>query len=226
MKLVGVVTAVFLFSLQHCGGQSAKKLAGEDPFGFQGLPTPEYMLNWSPTELRGLESSAMSGEARSENELGNCYYQGLSVAQDFKEATRWYRKAAVQNYAPAQDNLGQMYEHGLGVLEDYLEAAKWYRRGAEEGYWLAQFHLGLMYEKGKGVRQAFVLAHLWLNLSAMNRPSNLSSANARKRLIDSLGGSDPRTMRDIVARKMSSEQIAEAQKLARNWKPASGPVQH
>jgi TPR repeat protein len=223
MKLM-VVFALLVFSIQQCRGQAANSSNGGDPFGFQGLPNPKGMLDYGLAALRGLNNSAGSGEARSQNELGNCYYQGLSVDQDFPDAVHWYRKAAIQDYAPAQDNLGEMYEHGRGVLEDFVEAAKWYRRAAEEGYWLAQFHLGIMYDKGRGVRQNFILAHLWLNLSAANRPPTLSRADAQERLMESLGGSDPRTSRERVAQKMSPEQIAKAQMLARNWKPFSGTL--
>jgi TPR repeat protein len=82
---------------------------------------------------------------------------------------------------------------------------KWYRLAAEQGYALAQNNLGFMYAKGQAVPQDHVLAHMLFDLAA----SRLE-AEERDMAIKN---------RDIVASKMTPEQIAEAQKLAREWKP-------
>jgi TPR repeat protein len=64
-----------------------------------------------------------------------------------------------------------------------------------------------MYSHGQGVPQDYVLAHMWLNLaSASSQISNeLQEEGAR--------------VRDGIARKMTPQQIAEAQRMAREWKP-------
>ena len=50
--------------------------------------------------------------------LGTMYHLGERVAQDYKEAVWWYRKAAEQGYADGQFGLGAMYANGHGVLQD------------------------------------------------------------------------------------------------------------
>ena len=55
--------------------------------------------------------------------------------------------------------------------------------------------------KGRGVPQDYVQAHMWWNLAAVK------------------GNTDAIKNRDVVAAKMTPTQIAEAQKLAREWKP-------
>ncbi len=75
-----------------------------------------------------------------------------------------------------------------------------------QGYAFAQFALGSMYEKGQGVPQDYVQAHTWYNLAASRSPPGTDRDNAVKN-------------RDIVAAKMTPAQIAEAQRLAREWKP-------
>ena len=92
-----------------------------------------------------------------------------------------------------------MYDNGQGVVQDYAEAVKWYRLAAEQGYAQAQNNLGLMYRKGQGVVQDFVYAHMWMNIAA-------ASGNSRAAL-----------NRDSNATQMTPAQIAEAQKLAREW---------
>jgi len=84
------------------------------------------------------------------------YEKGWGVKQDYKEATKWYRKAAVENgLAQAQYNLAYMYNNGRGVKQDYKEAVKWFRKAAEQRYAAAQYDLGLMYYYGKGVKQSY-----------------------------------------------------------------------
>ena len=63
----------------------------------------------------------------------------------------------------------------------------------------AQCNLGVMYYNGEGVPQDYVQAHMWFNLAA------------------SKGDENGRKNRDIVAKKMTPTQIAEAQRLAREW---------
>ena len=129
------------------------------------------------------------------------YANGEGILQDDKEAVKWFRKAAEQGDASAQYNLGVMYNNGRGIPQDYEEAIKWYRKAAEQGYASAQFNLGVTYGNGEGVVQDYVTAHMWYNL-----------AGAR-------GSEKAREYRDSIAKNMTPVQIAEAQRLAREWKP-------
>jgi TPR repeat protein len=105
--------------------------------------------------------------------------------------------AATQGNLRAQYNLGAMYDNGQGVAKDHAKAMHWYMLAAAQGHLTAQYNLGIMYNNGQGVVQNYVRAHMWINLAAVN------------------GNSDAVKNRDIVAAKMSTQQIAEAQKMAR-----------
>jgi uncharacterized protein len=91
------------------------------------------------------------------------------------------------------------------VPQDYAEAVRWYRKAAEQGLANAQFNLGLMYAKGQGVPQDYAEAPMWLNLAASRTSGDVQQKSAETR--------------DLVARMMTAQQIAEAQRLAREWKP-------
>jgi hypothetical protein len=123
------------------------------------------------------------------------------VPQDYQEAVKWYRLAAAQGYAPAQSSLGLAYEKGQGVPQDYQEAVKWYRLAAAQGNQFAQAKLGVMYTNGTGVGQDFVRAHMWFTLAGAALSGD-SGATATKN-------------RDRIAAKMTAEQIATAQEMAR-----------
>ena len=69
-------------------------------------------------------SAADQGYARAQAILGDMYFEGHGVDQNYAEAMRWYRKAADQGEAKAQFNLGVMYENGQGVDQDNAEAMR------------------------------------------------------------------------------------------------------
>ena len=105
-------------------------------------------------------------DAQSQFEIGWMYANGDGLEQDFKEAAKWYQKAADQGDADAQYNLGLMYDNGQGVGQDFKEAAKWYQKAADQGDAYPQFHLGWMYANGQGVEQDFKEAFKWYQKAA------------------------------------------------------------
>jgi TPR repeat protein len=153
------------------------------------------------TALRILRELDAQGHAVTQYNLGVLYRNGLGVPQDYTEALKWFRKAADQGDASAQTYIGIMYHKGEGVTQDSSAAVKWFRKAAEQGQAIAQTRLGIMYRNGRGVTQDYVQAHMWYNLSAVK------------------GSKIARKSRDKLATQMTPAQIAEAQRLAREWKP-------
>jgi uncharacterized protein len=123
----------------------------------------------------------------------------LGVMYDDKEAVKWFRLSAEQGNAMAQSNLGLMYANGQGVAQDDKEAVKWFRLSAEQGFARAQDNLGEMYGNGQGVAQDYVQAHKWFNLAGAN------------------GYEDGRKNRDNIEKRMTPAQIAQAQEMTRQW---------
>jgi clan AA aspartic protease (TIGR02281 family) len=136
------------------------------------------------------------------------YQYGHGVTQNYAEAVKWYRKAADQGHSAAQFNLGGMYLYGHGVTQNYAEAVKWYRKAADQGEAKALSALGVMYQDGQAVPQNYVQAYMWYNL-AVSRFSTSDNENRDFAI----------NLRNGLAAKMTSAQIAEAQKLAREWIP-------
>lgn len=66
----------------------------------------------------------------------------------YKEAVKWFKKAANQGYAPAQYMLGKCYDVGNGVRRSGEEAAKWYQKAAEQGHAKAQKNWGTITKTG------------------------------------------------------------------------------
>ena len=134
------------------------------------------------------------------------FNEGMAAYErgDYATALREWRPLAEQGDANAQYNLGIMYRNGRGVPRDFAEAARWYRKAAEQDYAPAQNSLGVMYDNGYGVPQDYVQAHMWFNLGA---------TQGNKRALEN---------RDIAAERMTPTQLAEAQRLAREWMAKHG----
>ena len=156
------------------------------------------------TALRLLLPLAENGQKEAQATIGFMYLTGRGVPQDNLEGSKWFRKAADQGHLLAQSNLGLMYLFGQGVPQDSQTAMKYLQKSADQGDGLGQFGLGIMYLGGKGVAQDPVKALMWFTLAANSEPAG-SNVSAR--------------YRDKLSAPMTPEQISEAQRLAREWKP-------
>jgi len=128
----------------------------------------------------------------------------LSIKEDNQGAFKFFTKAAEQGNAGAQLMLGVMYYEGEYVSQDYKEAAMWLIRSAEQGKADAQAYLSRMYYYGQGVPEDYVQAYKWCNLAAAQ------------------GFENAKEDRDMLRNKMSPSQIAEGQRLSREFRPRIG----
>ncbi len=210
-------------------GDYATALREWRPLAEQGVAEAQSRLGFMYTFGEGVSQdhaeavkwfrkAAEQGHADAQYRLGFAYqYSSRGVPKDDTEAAKWYRKAAEQGQVQAQlalagwharcgGNIGPLCLLRMGSPNlDYTEAAKWYRLAAEQGNAEAQLNLGIMSTEGQGVPQDHVMAHKWLNLAAAQ------GGTTRDTAVKS---------RDAVAAKMSPEQIAEAQRVAREWMAA------
>ena len=92
-----------------------------------------------------------------------------------------------------------MDQKGQGVPKDYAPAVKWNHKAAEQAYVGGQNHRGFMYTNGLGLPKDYVRGYMWWSLAATQGYENASKS------------------RDMVAKHMTPAQIAEAQKMAREW---------
>jgi TPR repeat protein len=160
-----------------------------------------------------------------QNNLADSYVLGIGVAQDFGEAFKWYRIAADQSSSYAENVLGVAYEHGFYVAQDDAEAFRWYRRAANRIYdrpdntWIhsPQYNIGAMYASGRGTAQDYVRALMWFNLAIAfgdtKPPAPLGIKLVDTSIYTAL------EQRDRLMALMTSAQIAEAGKLANEWRP-------
>jgi hypothetical protein len=193
---------------------------------------------------------AEKGNVQAFKRLGYFSYIGYCAKGDWLEAAKWYGKAAAVGDDEAAGSLGHIgrnwrfmnktpmdpiiYEmiekaakQGNAVSQFSLaamnypigdltfdpskgnlnEALVWYRRAADQGDVDALVAMGMAYAGGIGVPQDYVEAHKCYNVAAPRSKYGDIRNDIMKR-------------RDDLALKMTPAQIAEAQKLAREWKPS------
>jgi hypothetical protein len=78
--------------------------------------------------IQQLRQMADNGNSAAENALGLRYFRGdeaNGIAQDEKEAFRWFTSAADHGNLPAQSKLGLLYWSGRGIPKDLNKAYFW-----------------------------------------------------------------------------------------------------
>ncbi len=107
--------------------------------------------------------------------------------------------AAKSGHLPAQAELARMYRDGDGVEQDFTQMLHWYRRAAEQGDVGAQLFVADGYAYGYGVEADPVEAYMWYEIAL--RYWGPLAVRAR----------------DVLAEKMTGEQVAEAERRAGEW---------
>jgi|SRR5579864_1260780 len=180
----------------------------------QGYAPAEYMYGglfregrWkNPQELvYWWTKAAEQGDINAQLWLGVHYEDGRDgVKRDYRDAFKWLSLAAKQGQPDAQVTLGQMYEDGEGVPQDYRLAAFWYRKAADHtvdlgGAGVGANSLAQLYQHGHATPLDYIFVYVWYAYTD----------NA-----DGLYG---------VAKKMSTIQIADAQRRVKTWATRRDP---
>ncbi|TWB09526.1 hypothetical protein FBZ89_1417 [Nitrospirillum amazonense] len=188
-----------------------------------------------PTALADLAPAADKGDAEAQTYLGWMYEKGLGVPVDYARAQAWYRKAADKGHAHALNNLGSLYYLGNGVPKDAAKGISLFRKAAKKGDAQAQMNLAMIYYLGQDAPKDDVEAAHWARAAA--RQGNPHAQNLLARLYDTgaglprnpvlaytltvLSGDNPdaQALRTRLEGELSTAQKAEAQTLAKTWRP-------
>ena len=166
-------------------------------------------------EAPGVDASllakANTGDAVAEVQVGESYVRAaeathdkVQVAEDYKQAEAWYRKAADQNNLAGELHLAALYrDGGTGFPRDMVKAAEWYRKAADQGDPDSQATLGVLYSMGQGVQQSDVEAYFWLDLAASVKGPNQEKYGAN---------------RQMIGTHITADELADVQDRVAEWK--------
>ena len=99
----------------------------------KGFAAREAFEAFDDAAIEITKDLAAEGEEYSQYLLGEQYYFGGGVLQDYKEAAKWLTLSAEQGNVFAHYLLGIMYENGEGVIQDYVYAHMWWNIAASNG---------------------------------------------------------------------------------------------
>jgi uncharacterized protein len=188
------------------------------------------------------DAKAVKGDADAQDALGDMYYQGEGVPNDFQEAMKWYRKAAEQGDPKAQYHLGTMFDSGeislmdsakADVLAKYLSKRVILTTSTNPGSkWFNETPGSSLSAGGNGIPLNYGEAAKWYrraaeqgdgegqrNLGVMygngnGVPQDYVEAFKWSNLAAAQGNAGGKRNRDYIVNFMTPEQIAEAQQRA------------
>ena len=146
---------------------------------------------------------AESGDAQAQHAL-SLAFENFSPPNKM-EAFRWMLSSAKAGNREAMRGLASLYREGNAGRTDYVEAAAWIKKSFENSDRLTPrdaselYLLGAQYLEGKGVPSNPVYSHVLMNLAGS--------------LMESLRAPSQHAIGHLE-RKMTDEQIAEAQAIA------------
>jgi TPR repeat protein len=116
---------------------------------------------------------AAKNNRRAQFELGEMYFNGEFVPQDYVIAMDFYSAAAnvedaKDSYQDAFNKIGYLYEKGLGTAPNARQAAWHYRQGALRGNDEACCNLAYLYEHGIGVHTSNAAAVFWYSRAGID----------------------------------------------------------
>lgn len=154
------------------------------------------------------------GNKRALLRVAYLYRDGRGTGRDYKEAMRWFRKAADRGSGNAMSAIGYLYGKGWGVPRDDEAKLSWYKKSAETGYYRGQYNYGITLVvravRGSGTHDDLVTGYMYLILS---RDQNKGSARFREERIGYWMGE--------AEKHLTYSQIDEAKRRARKWKKPS-----
>ncbi len=171
----------------------------------RGQGTPKDLA----AAAKWFQKAAERGSPTAQAHLGRLYRLGTGVPKDAGQAGRWSMKGASQGNPIAQSNLGYMALEGMGGPVDAAGAAGWFKKAADQGDGSAMMGLAGLYEQGRGVAKDPVQARKWYVLASVDDGEYDAEMPVRaKKAAEALAG------------KMTPAQIAQADKLVAEFKPA------
>jgi TPR repeat protein len=118
--------------------------------------------------VNAIESFKLSNNSDSLCILGNFYYFGKHVKQDYEQAFRYYKLASEKGDVIALNNMGRCYSDGRGVKRDFAKAFNCYKQAYERDSNNPVFmcNLAYCYYHGEGVGRDYKKAVYYYKLAS------------------------------------------------------------
>ena len=112
-------------------------------------PDLAKIMSEKTADVTAIRQKADTGDAKAEFEMALCYFNGIGVPQNDKEALKWVKTSAEHGYPDAEVHYGTIYDYS-----NHQEAEKWYLKAVEQGNSTAAFCLYEYYGSGQSAMGA------------------------------------------------------------------------
>jgi TPR repeat protein len=125
---------------------------------------------------------------------------------DHPTALRLWLVQAQRGDSEAAERIANLYARGAtGVAQNEVAALKWYRRCAVRGNPNCQLRMAQFYAEGRFDAKRPELAYMWLSVAMMNAALERNGSDLLLKMFRE---------RERLSRKMSTSEVADAQRLA------------
>jgi TPR repeat protein len=160
-----------------------------------------------PAPIPGAEQASQGASPGSAQDGWNAFGRG-----DYAGALAIWQPLAEQGDVNMQLLVGSIHDFGQGVPQDDAEAVKWYELAAMQGSGKGQFQAGSVYARSPQVKDP-VQGYKWLTIAARTLASGPQGG---------VTADQATTLRTLIERQMSPDEIAKAKAEADAFKPTKG----
>ena len=155
-----------------------------------------------------LKEQATAGNATAQNTLGNWYYKGQNVKQDYEVALKYWALSAQQGNAEAIGNMAMCYQLGRGSKQDSTMAVKLYKEAFKKGNTaVLQQHVDLA-DKKNSLFSAVLLHEVYRDGIGVTRDSR----KAQQYLQKAAEGGDTECQKDWAMLQLNAKNTTESAK--------------
>lgn len=115
------------------------------------------------------EKAAELGVSDALFSLGELYYYGNGVTQNFEKSLAYYTDPALSNHPEAIFSIGVQYDSGEGVEQSYEKSFEYFHKASALNHNPSTFNIGYMYEMGEFVPKDLEQAQKWYQKSCDNQ---------------------------------------------------------
>ncbi len=170
-----------------------------DQIGFwsHGLMTAEKYDKAFPYLLE----AANRGNGQAQGKVGEMYYFGQGVPQNYTQARKWFESAAANNVGSGFNGLGMLYRYGHGVTPDEVQAIQYFDKGISEGSVMAAMSLASIAEEKGLLANAIEIYKICIKSGHEEAKSNIDSIMTTIDLFGSIEDGEIEEVQNLLAGK-------------------------
>lgn len=133
------------------------------------LKGDDYFDEYAYGQAKSIYEKAQTlGSSEAIFSLGELYYYGNGIAQDYQKSLELYTSPLLKDHPEALFSIGVQYDLGEGVEQSYEKSFEYFLKASALNHNPSTFNVGYMYENGEFVDKDLTEARKWYQQSCDN----------------------------------------------------------